>query len=229
MGANTALRAVRRTRLMSQDDLARALRAAGAEGASKRHVQRWESGAVACPRPVYLRALVATLGLPAASLGFRLPVPGGQGDTVGVTLPSTQPAPGGFGGVWLSRYEFASSTRGATFASTHYVLLDHVGDRITVRSLPKSSDGELTMDLTVDGVAVTGTWSERTEPGGYYRGARYHGAVQLLVDPTGRRMTGLWVGFGSNAKVKTGPWELLWQDSSTSKATLEEYNRRPAE
>jgi len=54
----------------------------------------------------------------------------------------------------------------------------------------------LTMDLTVDGNVITGTWVEQTAPGGYYRGARYHGAIQLLAEPTGRRLAGTWVDFG---------------------------------
>src|SRR4051794_28760902 len=53
--ANTTLRAVRMGLLMSQDDFARAIRAAGARAgepndANKRLVQRWESGDIASPR-----------------------------------------------------------------------------------------------------------------------------------------------------------------------------------
>ena len=83
------------------------------------------------------------------------------------------------------------------------------------------------MDLTVDGNVVTGTWVEQTEPGGYYRGARYHGAIQMLAEPTGRRMVGKWVGFGKEMDVNTGPWELVFQDASTTKATLDRYNQPP--
>lgn len=62
---------------------------------------------------------------------------------------------------------------------------------------------------------------------GYYNGARYHGAVQLLVEPTGRRMAGKWVGFGKDFDVNTGLWELRLVDGSTSKATLERYSGSP--
>jgi hypothetical protein len=82
------------------------------------------------------------------------------------------------------------------------------------------------MDLTVDGNVVTGTWVETTAKAGYYRGARYHGAIQLLADPTRRRLAGKWVGFGNDMDINTGPWELLFMDASTSMKTLEEYNRR---
>ncbi|AIA07008.1 hypothetical protein SAZ_34190 [Streptomyces noursei ZPM] len=40
-------------------------------------------------------------------------------------------------------------------------------------------------------------------------------------------MTGKWVGFGKDFDVNTGPWELIFKDASTSKATMEQYSRRP--
>jgi hypothetical protein len=76
---------------------------------------------------------------------------------------------------------------------------------------------------------VTGTWSETTDPKGYYGGARYFGSIQMLVELTGRRMAGKWVGFGKNFDVNSGPWELTLEDHSTSKATIEAYNRPPGE
>ena len=41
-------------------------------------------------------------------------------------------------------------------------------------------------------------------------------------------MTGKWLGFGKDFDVNTGPWELVFQDASTSKAALERYSRPPA-
>lgn len=72
---NATLRAVRMGLLMSQDEFARELRAAGTRAgqpndASKRLVQRWESGISLQPRPAYARALEAVTGLPIESLGF---------------------------------------------------------------------------------------------------------------------------------------------------------------
>jgi hypothetical protein len=64
------------------------------------------------------------------------------------------------------------------------------------------------MDLTANGQVLTGTWTEETNPAGYYKGAVYHGAIQLLLEPTGRKMTGKWVGFGRDFDLNTGPWTL---------------------
>ncbi|WP_329176586.1 helix-turn-helix domain-containing protein [Streptomyces sp. NBC_01477] len=247
---NSALRATRMGLLMSQDDFARALREAGRRAgepndASKRLVQRWEAGTSVSPRPAYARALETVTGLPIETLGFIPAVPqarvsddgrggldlGDSSTGTGTTrgTPTAQPVPrGNYSGVWLSRYEYVSSSRGRqVFTGLHYVvILQHAG-RLTIRSLPGSSDSPLTMDLTVDGNVVTGTWVEQTAEDGHYRGARYHGAIQLLAEPTGRRLTGKWVGFGTEMDVNTGPWDLIFQDASTNKATLDAYNHRP--
>ncbi|KIF68474.1 DNA-binding protein [Streptomyces sp. AcH 505] len=245
---NATLRAVRMGMLMSQDDFARAVRDAGTRAgqpndANKRLVQRWESGSTAAPRPVYARALESVTGLPIESLGFAMAVPlarvsgdGHGGHDVepsesGITpaAPAAEPRPtsSNYSGVWLSRYEYFSSGRDASFTGLHYVVVLQHGNRLSARSLPGSSDSPLTMDLEIDSHVATGTWTEQTASDGYYLGARYHGAIQLLVEPTGRRMAGKWVGFGKEFDVNTGPWELVFQSASTNKATLESYNRRP--
>ncbi|MFD5556334.1 helix-turn-helix domain-containing protein [Streptomyces sp. NPDC127068] len=249
---NSTLRAVRMGLLMSQDEFARALHDAGNHAgspndANKRLVQRWESGTTSAPRPLYARALEAVTGLPIESLGFPSPVLARIADDghgghdlkdppVAVRTPGTQPAAqpapqGNYSGVWLSSYEYVSSGRGnEVFPGKHYVLLLQHGNRITGRSLPGASlnpDSPLTLDLQRDGSTVTGTWTERTATEGYYRGARYFGAVQMLAEPTGRRMAGKWVGFGKEFDVNTGPWELRLMEASTTKATLNKYNRPP--
>jgi hypothetical protein len=49
----------------------------------------------------------------------------------------------------------------------------------------------------------------------------------MLVEPTGRRMAGKWVGFGKEFDVNTGPWRLEFIDAHTGKATITKYNRVP--
>ncbi|MFC9201826.1 helix-turn-helix domain-containing protein [[Kitasatospora] papulosa] len=240
---NATFRAVRMGLLLSQDDMARKLREAGQRAgepneASKRLVQRWESGASSRPRAVYARALESVTGLPIEALGFEVEVrvsDDGQGghdlspssSLSANIVPAPVASPGNYSGIWLSRYEYFSSGRENTFTGLHYVVLLQHGNRLTVRSLPGSSDSPLTMELSVDGNVVTGTWKEQTSGDSYYQGAVYHGAIQLLVEPTGRRMTGKWVGFGKEFDVNTGPWELAFKGASTNKAALEEYNRKP--
>ncbi|WP_059005668.1 helix-turn-helix domain-containing protein [Streptomyces specialis] len=246
---NSALKAVRMGLLMSQDDFAKALRAAGIPGASKRLVQRWEAGTTGTPRPTHARALEQVTGVPIEVLGFATPVPlarvtgdGRGGHDVETSpegipaaaspVPRAQPsaaprARANYSGIWLSRYEYFSSGRGEKHTGLHHVVVLQHGGKLTVRSLPGSSDSSLTIDLEVDGKVATGTWSEQTAPDSYYRGARYHGAIQLVIELTDRRMSGKWVGFGKEFDINTGPWELVFQDPSTSKATMQQYNRPP--
>lgn len=238
---NTTLQAVRKSLMMSQEDFARALRQAGERvghpnDATKRLVQRWEAGISACPRPAYARALEAVTSLPIAQLGFDVPRvpeprPDGRGghdlSTSSDPLPTSSRLPAGYSGVWLSRYEYYSSSRGESLADLRYVVVLQHGDRLTVRGLPGASASLLTMDFTVDSTGLTGTWVEQTDPQGYYRGARYHGAVQLLADPTGRRLAGKWIGFGKDLEINSGPWELALVDVSTSRATLERHSVDP--
>ncbi|MER6842919.1 helix-turn-helix domain-containing protein [Streptomyces platensis] len=250
---NDVLRAVRLGLRMSQDELATALRRAGVElgepnEASKRLVQRWEAGVSRTPRGVYARALERVTGRPVEALGFSLPVPmarvhadgtggndmdaGVEGAAAAVMGPqqTAQPREETFTGVWLSRYEFYSSSRDATYEGRHHVVIVQHGNRLTAQSLPGASsnpDSPLTLDLTVDRNVITGSWVEQTAADGYYNGARYHGAIQLLVEPTGHRMTGKWVGFGKEFDVNTGPWELRLVDRSTGKAALAQYSTPP--
>lgn len=248
---NTTLRAVRIGMLKSQEEFAKMLQEAGQRAgdrvdASKRLVQRWESGAIAVPSPRYARALEVVTGMPIDSLGFATPAmmrisdDGAGGHDVepspeGVAAPGPGHTPlalprANYSGVWLSRYEYFSSGRDSAFTGLHYVVLLQHGNRLTVRSLPDASsnpNSPLTMDLTVDGGVVTGSWVEQTATDGYYRGARYHGAIQMLIEPTGHRMAGKWVGFGKEMDVNTGPWELRLQDASTNQATLAKYSRVP--
>jgi len=229
MEPNVTLRAIRKGMLLSQDGFARAVRAAGDSiGApnqcSKRLVQRWEAGEVAHPHADHVRALESVTGLPAARLGFVWPAPDSTtSEAVGADLI------GALAGVWLSRYQYHSSGRDADFLGWHHLALIHTGARLQGRSLPGSSNSTLLLDCTVAGQVITGTWTEHTDQGSYYAGAVYHGAIQLLADPTGRRLAGQWVGFGRSGQVNTGPWELTLRDQSLTKSSLSRWDRRPIE
>ena len=103
------------------------------------------------------------------------------------------------------------------------------GGRLMVRSLP-ASKSRLSMDLSVNGKVVTGTWAEQTQADGYYRGAVYTGAIQLLEREDGRRLTGAWVGFGKEPEeVNTGAWSLTLVDDYVDAGAVERWNRVPEE
>lgn len=56
-------------------------------------------------------------------------------------------------------------------------------------------------------------------------GEVYHGAIQMLMEPTGRKMFGKWAGFGRDFDVNTGPWSLELITHDTSPEVMEKYNR----
>lgn len=244
---NLALKAVRESMRMSLDDFARAVQLAGIRAGepnqvSKRTVARWEAGGIAMPRPVLARALEMATGRPLDQLGFpagsdAFVVDDGRGGhDLEVRHPAHQaftgtprPVHGNYSGIWLSRYSYWSSSRQAMFDSLHHVLILQHSDQLTVTSLAGSADSMLSMGLSVEGNVITGTWSENTAPEGFYRGARYFGALQMQADATGRRITGKWVGFGKDGETNTGPWSLQWLDGSTTKAAVDRYDRPPSD
>jgi hypothetical protein len=117
------------------------------------------------------------------------------------------PTPSELAGVWTSRYTYVSTGRGAELEGVHRVELRAVGGRLVGTSGPTET-GTLELDLSTDGLLVTGSWTERTSPSGYYRGAVYHGVVQFVLDPTGRSMVGRWLGPDRHFEIDSGRWEL---------------------
>jgi transcriptional regulator with XRE-family HTH domain len=235
-----ALRLVRESLRLSQEELARAIRDAGQRlgepnDCTKRLVQRWESGLVSTPRGNYARALEYVTGIPIENLGFD-----GADERYGMSrrqamgvaaaaavIPITEAkARGPLTGIWLSKYEYPSSSRGQWYAGAHHVLLIQRGSQIQARSI--GSPSKLLIDLTAEGNVLTGTWREETDPAGYYRGATYHGAIQLTVGPSGHRMKGQWAGFGKDGEVNSGPWILDLVSSDTGAEAIERFSTPPA-
>jgi hypothetical protein len=240
---NETLRAVRKSLLMSQGEFALAIRAAGQRAGepndcSKRLVQRWEAGYVTgIPRGAYARALEAVTGQPIENLGFgaegttrrqAIGIAGAAAAAAWATTPAAEAkgARGPLTGIWRSTYSIVSSSRGdKTFTYEHYCMVIQHGNRIQVRSLPGTAAGRLTMDLAINGQIITGTWEELTDPDGYYKSSTYSGAIHMLLDPTGHRMTGKWLGYSRDGVVNDGPWVLNLVSADTGKAAVEQYNR----
>ena len=152
-------------------------------------------------RRALLRLLGGTVGITALT----------DHDTQAASRPGPVPD---LTGIWLSRYVYFSDGRGQEFEGRHYVVLSQDGYRVSGTSLPHTSDSELTLELLVEGSAVSGIWREKTSPDGYYQGATYTGALHLLLAPTGKAMTGKWLGFGRDLKINSGDWQLRWVDEA---------------
>jgi transcriptional regulator with XRE-family HTH domain len=231
MSRNVALIAARTARNLSQEELARAL------GVDRRTYQRWELDASVRPQGAHVRRLQEAMGLAVEQLGFppdknAMVVDDGRGGhDLEVRFPPLASAParppaGNYSGIWISRYEYFSSSRGEQYSGLHHVVLEQDGGRASVRSLPNSAGSSMSMDLSVAGNVLTGQWVEDTDKTGYYRGVQYNGAIQLLAGPSGGRLAGKWLGYGKEGSVNTGPWILEYQ-APVSPATIAEYDRPP--
>ena len=216
---------------LSQDELAALLRRHGIPTASKRHVQRLESGQVA-PGRHYARALMAALGVTQEDLAVPPVVEDADGARhVRAQAPFTPPpetevdaaSDGRLPGLWLSRYQYWSTGRSGLYISQYHVVLTHNGASVVAESLPSGEVPRLSLRLTAEGNLLTGTWDEWTDPHGHYLGDHRWGALQLLMTPSHRYMYGKWVGWGSGEVINSGPWELRWLGADTSAETLASY------
>jgi hypothetical protein len=134
-------------------------------------------------RRAFLLKLSAGLALAAATPAFAL------ADTAEASQPATTSG-SRLSGLWHSRYLYQSSGLGKAFEDAHYVVLRQQGTRLAGESLPHTTGSKLRFDLSVHDAVVTGTWAEQISPTGYYKGVTYHGAIQMLIEPLGRRMRG---------------------------------------
>jgi hypothetical protein len=128
-----------------------------------------------------------------------------------------------FSGIWHSRYVYPSTARGKSFSGEHYLVLRQQGQRLIGQSLQHSTGSRLRLELAIEKAVATGTWREQTSPTGYYKGAVYHGTLQLVADPAGRRMNGMWLGFGRDFAINSGEWTLTWCEADTAKSVQRAY------
>jgi len=159
-------------------------------------------------------------------LSFALAVAASTSLTTGAANLEYDPAAkaSDLSGIWISRYTYYSSGRGQEFSDVHYVTIRHQDRQLVAGSLPHSTGSTLQLELTLEGITATGAWEEHTSPTGYYRGAVYRGAIQLLIAPSGGQMTGKWLGFGKNFQINNGEWEFVRETRSLSRQAIKAYS-----
>jgi hypothetical protein len=124
-------------------------------------------------------------------------------------------------GIWRSMYRYPSSGRGAEFTSEHLVQMFRKGNNLILESVPGEGESYLLLRLSLEDNIATGTWEDSTDPNGYYKGATYHGAVQLVINDEQNHMAGKWVGVGKNMEINTGPWEFTYISDTLGQSTKE--------
>lgn len=158
-----------------------------------------------------------------AALSLASASPALADELVSDSLPAAHPSDD-FSGIWHSRYVYPSTGRGKNFAGEHYLVLRQQGTRLVGQSVPHSTGSRLRLELAVEKAVATGTWREQTSPTGYYKGAVYHGTLQVVVDPAGRWMRGMWLGFGRDFTINSGEWTLTWCEANTGKTVQRAYH-----
>lgn len=115
-----------------------------------------------------------------------------------------------FDGLWHSTYEYPSSSRGGTFTSEQQLRVYQDGHTVIFESLPEA-ESYIVIRLKIDeqNDVATGSWQETTDPSGHYKGATYHGVIQLLISDDHRTLTGKWLGFGKHRAINVGKWKLV--------------------
>jgi hypothetical protein len=113
-----------------------------------------------------------------------------------------------FSGIWHSVYHYTSTTLPGLFDSEHDVKIHHKGDHLIIESLPNKEKSYIIMRLKLDDRVATGTWEEHSSPTGYYKGAVYTGAVQLVLTEDGKMFHGMYVAIDRRSEVRSGYWEV---------------------
>lgn len=125
-------------------------------------------------------------------------------------------------GIWKSTYRYPSTGRGQELTGEHYVRAHQHQHHIVFESAAETSASYLIIRLSIEDDIATGSWQEQTEPDGHYKGAVYHGALQLVINDDHTTMKGKWVGFSKDMEVNVGPWELSYIGKSLPKTALTE-------
>lgn len=125
-----------------------------------------------------------------------------------------------YNGIWLSEYEYSSTTQKGDFTGKHYVRAFQEGSHLVFESVPGANTDKsyVILRLTLDSRVATGNWQQTSEFDGQREGVIYYGAVQLIANEAGEEFTGQWAGFGKTGVVKTGPWKLTYVGDSVPKS-----------
>lgn len=120
-----------------------------------------------------------------------------------------------FSGIWTSTYYYTSSRRGpGEYKSLHQMMAQRRGSHVVFESLPNDEGSFVLVRLKLDGRLANGGWEETSSPNGPFKGARFYGPLQLVLDEDGKAFRGMWLGVGRNMNVKVGRWEIVHNPQS---------------
>lgn len=113
-----------------------------------------------------------------------------------------------FSGDWHGVYTYTSSAKPGTFESPYELKIYNIGNQVVMQSRPSDFGDYILLRLTQDGNILTGTWYEQTSPKGSYKGVAYYGGIQLILDKSGDKFVGKWVGLDRTDHIRSGDWTI---------------------
>ena len=209
MARNLALAAARRHAGLSQDELARRIRAAGdlvgfANDCNRANICRWEAGGQ--PQPRYLPLLEDVLSVTAGALGFG----DGRAGAVLGSVPNSFPADA-LTGPWVTCYEFwhgdarcrhADVAHLTATSDRHVRAVNHPPEpRTQGRAVPFANE----IQAELASRHLVGTWRNTSD-------TRYFGSLHLAVAPGEMVMDGFYTGLASDIVVLAERWKWVRLD-----------------
>ena len=119
----------------------------------------------------------------------------------------------GVRGLWLSEYEFPTGNQ--VVQCNQMMELRQIGRFVVGKWLAGTPHRHRLSGKVRDQQFLTGFWEN------VQQGVTYHGAFQLVIHPTGKTMSGLWVGFDSENQIACGNW--TWELLTTSLKKAEKF------
>jgi hypothetical protein len=124
-------------------------------------------------------------------------------------------------GEWHSYYRYPSSGRGDDFWGQHLLRATQTDKLLKLESGPESHSHVIVeLEIGDDFQNARGTWSESTDPEGYYKGALYEGTIEIKIADSGERMNGVWHGAGKDGEMHSDIWEFAKVKSNGRKSEL---------
>ena len=116
-----------------------------------------------------------------------------------------------FSGIWRCTYWYQSDRRGpGEYESSHQMVAQRRGNRVIFESLP-SEESFLLVQLRIDDRVASGSWEETATEKGPFKGARFYGPVQLVLDKDGKAFRGMYLTVGKNMYTKANKFEIIHQ------------------
>lgn len=122
-------------------------------------------------------------------------------------------------GIWLGTYYYKSSDSKSQTKAQHFIVFKRKGRKLYGDSNGVHEESRIILKLKIDeNNILSGTWKEETS-----QKKIYYGVIQLAIEPGGKKLKGVWVGFNKRGEIKSSVWEFEQLNEKTDKVTQKLY------